>query len=189
MRGAFATVMNPLALLNRASTWLKAQVFPAGSKIGANNILHDGNRGQNGGNLAELDQAANFTGALQKGGLNVLTTDDLEDLIDMLDFSDGDASISGGDTITFSHGLSTGPTLVLTFVQCTSADAGFSAGDIIPLEGWHSNSGAEYGVQVTATATQITCQFGNNGVRALDSGGQKNDLNLSNWQLLVLAGV
>lgn len=87
---------------------------------------------------------------------------------------------------TLSHGLSGTPKLVQAVVKCTSADAGFSVGDELMLNGnlfYTSNSLFSSGVATVATATQIKARINNNITVNNFSTSARGQLTPANWDL------
>ena len=143
-------------------------------------VLRESDLSQNGGNLAELDQAADFVGGLSADGVSVLTAQYIGE----------DTSINYGDTVTFAHGLGVVPSHCEAYLVCTSADSVFSVGDVIYGLGLHVNSGQEFGYNLSSDATNIRVQFGLNDIgRAFDNSGQYVSLTEAKWKLVVVAYV
>lgn len=95
-------------------------------------------------------------------------------------------SLAGG--LSVPHGLGVSPKLLTTNFICKTAEAGYSAGDIITLPSTQDVS-ATYGVMAIPDATNIVVRFGSSGVYALNktSGTPTVTLTTANWRLILRA--
>jgi hypothetical protein len=65
-------------------------------------------------------------------------------------------------TSAFTHGLGSAPTMWWTWIRNTSADAGYSPGDIVSIDGTNGTaSGSACGYNLVQNATSTTVVFGN----------------------------
>lgn len=93
------------------------------------------------------------------------------------------ASWSSGET-SVAHGRASTPTFWFCYFVCTSADAGFSIGDIVPVNYSHS-SGGYNGAMTYADATNIYVRVGTAGMNAYVTAGNgyTSDFDSSKWTL------
>jgi len=98
------------------------------------------------------------------------------------------SSYSNGDTITVAHSLGIIPQLINAYARCTSADAGFTAGQQVQIQGWQIIGGTRYGGNVYADATNVYLQIASGGLLFLSSsGGSSTVLTPANWDIRIYA--
>lgn len=105
-------------------------------------------------------------------------------------FQSADQTITPAGTLTIAHGLGRAPVIVLVFLKCTTAIAGYAIGDIIPvpmgLQFLDSTTPAYYGITVVADATNISVKFGQDGMAVLNKTTGINAFILSSANFKVL---
>lgn len=98
-------------------------------------------------------------------------------------------SYTNGGTTTVAHGLSAAPKTFDVWLVCNTADAGFSAGDVVWADGWVSGSNP-YNFWPYADATNVYVQCGNQGARVVTSAGAlSSTFTPANWSLYVRASL
>lgn len=96
------------------------------------------------------------------------------------------SSYSNGGTITVAHSLGVIPELINAYARCTSANAGFTAGQQVQIQGWQIIGGTRYGGNVYADATNVYLQIANGGLLFLSSsGGSSTVLTPANWDIII----
>ena len=102
-------------------------------------------------------------------------------------------TITTGGTVNLSHGLGAQPKIVQCFIQCVTAELGYSVGDRITVSNApdvDTGSAIPTGVRVRVTTSQLQLYYGNQaavfkGIRQ-DTGAYAN-LNNAKWRLYVNA--
>lgn len=98
------------------------------------------------------------------------------------------SSYSNGDTITVAHSLGIIPQLINAYARCTSADAGFTVGQQVQIQGMTVIGNGYYGGTVYADATNVYLQIATNGLYFLSSsGGASTVLTPANWDIRIYA--
>ena len=98
------------------------------------------------------------------------------------------SSYSNGDTITVAHSLGVIPQLINAYARCTSADAGYTAGQQVQIQGMTVIGNGYYGGTVYADATNVYLQIATNGLYFLSSsGGASTVLTPANWDIRIYA--
>lgn len=98
------------------------------------------------------------------------------------------SSYSNGDTITVAHSLGVIPQLINAYARCTSADAGFTVGQQVQIQGMTVIGNGYYGGTVYADATNVYLQIATNGLYFLSSsGGASTVLTPANWDIRIYA--
>jgi len=96
-------------------------------------------------------------------------------------------SSNNGTTATIAHGLGTTPIMVDGFMQCTTADKGYSVGDRMPFQGPTANASGE-GVILSYDATNIYLTIGAQGVEVLrKNNGACESITSTFWDFYVRA--
>jgi len=100
-------------------------------------------------------------------------------------------TITSGGLLTLAHGLGSIPYNIMTSVVCTTANNGYSIGDVIIMPPSISISGTAYGLASYADATNIYIRFANTATTALVSAVKNTGayalLTNTAWQLYVRA--
>lgn len=98
------------------------------------------------------------------------------------------SSYSNGDTITVAHSLGIIPQLINAYARCTSADAGYTVGQQVQIQGMTVIGNGYYGGTVYADATNVYLQIATNGLYFLSSsGGSSTVLTPANWDIRIYA--
>jgi hypothetical protein len=91
------------------------------------------------------------------------------------------SSWSNGSESSVAHSLGSAPTIWFAHMECTSADAGFSVGDIVPINYSHSSAGYN-GATTYADATNIYLRVGSGGFNTYSSSGvYTSDFDPAKW--------
>lgn len=103
-------------------------------------------------------------------------------------FQSAQQTITNGGALTLAHGLGTTPKLYLAYLQCTTADVGYSVGDETMLNPTSNEAGSNRGLSLVPDGTNINVRFGAGGFQMTrkDTGGFYN-VNNSNWKFIVRA--
>lgn len=99
-------------------------------------------------------------------------------------------TVTAGGSLVLPHGLGATPNDFIAYIQCTTAEAGFSIGDRMRPDAflYTQNSVANYNWQLSVDATNVTVQFGAGGLLGKnESTGAVVALTAANWQLYVIA--
>jgi hypothetical protein len=100
-------------------------------------------------------------------------------------------TITSAGLLTLAHGLGAVPYNVMISVVCTSANNGYSVGDVLLFPAAVELSGSAFGIACYVDATNINIRFGNtatNALAALAKGtGATALLTNTAWQLYVRA--
>jgi len=107
-------------------------------------------------------------------------------------FKSSNQTITAAGTLTIAHGLGANPIVANSYIECTSAENGFSVGDRLRASDlfYTQNSTQNYNYQYTTDATNIFVQFGANGILVKNkSTGAIVVLTDANWVLVVMAWV
>ena len=100
-------------------------------------------------------------------------------------------TISNAGLLTLAHGLGAEPKLVTAYIQCTSADNGYSIGDKVFVDlGNQSTAANTRGAAFYFDSTNVYVRFPNDTVSFLianKSSGAGVAITNSNWQLYVRA--
>lgn len=159
-------------------------------------IRVDGNTGTVGGGTLTLNGATvafstanltgsgnwNTTGNLQKNGTTIPF---------QAAFESSQQTITAGGALTLAHGLGVKPKLYLGFLQCVTAEGGYSIGDEIAIGNveYDTGSNGRYAM-LRPDATNINVRFGNNST-VFDIWNNTTGAHLAatnaNWKLVVRA--
>jgi len=103
-------------------------------------------------------------------------------------YDSGDQTITAGGSLSLAHGLSEAPKIAVAYLKCTTAELGYSVGDIIPWvdSGHYDNRGVS--IEISGT-TNIVCQFGDASSTfwVLNTSGALSGITNSSWKLIVRA--
>lgn len=90
----------------------------------------------------------------------------------------------------FTHGLGGVPRIVTVDLQCFTANAGFSPGDVINATWFGSDSGANsHGVVIKKSGTQVSVYIGSNPFYVCDVGGTQRVVTAADWAINIAAYV
>ncbi|ESW78247.1 hypothetical protein X773_21030 [Mesorhizobium sp. LSJC285A00] len=100
-------------------------------------------------------------------------------------------TITSGGSLTLAHGLGVKPKNYLAFLQCTTAEGGYSIGDEEPVSIGSHEASTNRGLSVVPDATNMVVRFGSQASSAAqitrkDTGGFLNITNAS-WRLVIRA--
>ncbi|WP_460221965.1 phage terminase large subunit family protein [Mesorhizobium sp. W016] len=100
-------------------------------------------------------------------------------------------TITSGGSLTLAHGLGVKPKNYLAFLQCTTAEGGYSIGDEEPVSIGSHEASTNRGLSVVPDATNMVVRFGSQASSAVqitrkDTGGFLNITNAS-WRLVIRA--
>ena len=91
------------------------------------------------------------------------------------------SSWANGSQSTVAHSFGSAPTIWFAYMQCTATDAGFSVGDIVPINYSHSSSGFN-GATTYADATNLYLRVGSGGFNTYNSSGTyTSDFDPAKW--------
>lgn len=97
-------------------------------------------------------------------------------------FTSADQTITSAGALTLAHSLGAAPTLVQVQIKCTTAEQGYSIGDVV-IVGLSDTTNANTGASIVIDATNLTIRFGSNGgafpLLNKTSGGQVAIVNTS----------
>lgn len=102
-------------------------------------------------------------------------------------------SIANNGLYTFTHGLGGVPDITQVYLQCTTAELGYSVGDIIQIIPWSEFEVENEGFSLVVTSSAVEVRIGDNGpsyytnknlVSGVRSGGI---LTASRWDMYVVA--
>ncbi|WP_331300343.1 hypothetical protein [Methylobacterium oryzae] len=101
-----------------------------------------------------------------------------------------DQTFAAGGTGNAAHGLPSAPTMYQPWLKCVSAELGYSAGDITPLND-HMHfvaAGTGYGISSVPNNTNIVWRIGSGGFYLMNKGtGGSAIITPSNWVLFYRA--
>ncbi len=122
----------------------------------------------------------NITGAIQKSG----TAFPITKL-----FESSQQTITSGGSLTLAHGLGVQPKHYAAFVQCVTAEFGYSIGQEMPMTIEYGGTAAS-AMAIVPDATNINIRFGNASpvfAAANFTTGAQVSLTNANWKLVVRA--
>jgi hypothetical protein len=107
-------------------------------------------------------------------------------------YDSGDQTITAAGTLTLTHNLGVLPKDIVCFLHCTTAEFGYSIGDMVPCAGFASYDGtASRGVQFyDLTTTQMSLRFANGAATMAllnKTTGVYVATTNANWKLVVRA--
>ena len=106
-----------------------------------------------------------------------------------LPFTSAQQTITNGGQLVIAHGLGVTPGFASTQLVCVTAEAGYSAGDIVsyPAIGIGFNT-SSYGATPTVDVTNVTLRISSAGFAIFNkSNGVPTGLTSANWRLIVKA--
>ncbi len=100
-------------------------------------------------------------------------------------------TITSGGSLTLAHGLGVKPKNYLAFLQCTTAEGGYSVGDEESVSIGSHEASTNRGLSVVPDATNLVIRFGSQASSAVqitrkDTGGYLNITNAS-WRFVIRA--
>lgn len=102
-------------------------------------------------------------------------------------------AVVAGTNITVAHGLGEEPFQAFCYLECTTAESGYSIGDkiLIGSENFTASSGVnETGVTIRFDSTDVEVIIGGEGIWVIDSSTNgRGDLTDANWDLYVRAWI
>lgn len=105
--------------------------------------------------------------------------------------SSDQSSWTAGSSQAFTHGLGGVPTYVAIFLRCTTANNGFSVGDVAgpyAPEGFNDGAGVGYGVVLSSTSATVTWSSGSYPyVRVISPTGSRVGATPSNFDYYLVA--
>lgn len=176
------------ALLQRANTWTKEQLFPDGVGVaGASDLL----RFKGGGNTI---LAGSFNNGLAisaplPGIATINVLNGYEKNSNPLPIQEGyespEFAFAGGSLITVAHGLGHKPENFEVFLRCITAEYGYAVGDEVKPESM-SISGTTYGLTLFADNTNVYVKVGATGIPII----RKNNaiaavVTNTNWRMVL----
>ncbi|MER9533024.1 hypothetical protein NKI89_24905 [Mesorhizobium sp. M0309] len=106
-------------------------------------------------------------------------------------FESAQQAITSGGSLTLAHGLGVQPKSYQAFLQCTTADRGYSIADEVWIPaGGTQDSGQDLGVSVVPDATNLNVRFGAAAQTfiVLNKGtGARGQITNSSWRFVVRA--
>ena len=106
-------------------------------------------------------------------------------------FESAQQTITSGALVTVAHGLGAQPKLYGAYLQCVTAERGYSVGQEIPATISNANTNSVALNPFSADATNIYFRYSNNGscfeANDFGSGGGANNLTNANWKLVLRA--
>jgi len=103
-------------------------------------------------------------------------------------FTSANQTITSAGALTIAHGLGVTPTLVSGVLVNTTAQLGFSIGDIVVAPTFGTDGGVSYGIAITVDATNINIRYGSAAnvfpINHKTTGGISNITNAS-WVYIV----
>ena len=105
------------------------------------------------------------------------------------DYESSAQTITAAGTLTLAHGLGVEPKFVIFFLECTSAELGYSVGDRVGFS-LNSTTASSRFSQYTFDATNVRWQFTDNGNVILlgnKSTGVVAGITLTSWRLYIRA--
>lgn len=101
-------------------------------------------------------------------------------------YDSGNQTITNAGALTLAHGLGVAPKIVQVFLQCVSAEHGYTAGQTFPYE--IMNAANDRGVSIIMDSTNLTVRFGSSSPQILHatSGSLANITNAS-WRMIFRA--
>lgn len=101
-------------------------------------------------------------------------------------FESAQQTINNGGSLTLAHGLGVQPKLYQPYLQCTTAEFGYSIGDEILLN--PGGGTANKGIAIWPDATNLNVRFGTSQPDIINkSNGSGSTINTANWKLVVRA--
>ena len=143
--------------------------------------------------IGELATAAEVTAGTAG---KLVDAAELKTVTDAIPFSEGsfqsaDQTITAGNLLTLAHGLSSTPTLLQGYIECQTAEYGYSTGDQVAISGMQ-DANTDQGVSIWADATNVYVQYGLDTdvfrvFRRSATAGQAVTITKANWRFFVRA--
>ncbi len=147
-----------------------------------------GNKLKNGPTLGSAGQVLTSNGASSDPSFQSLPA--APSVPTITKYDSGLQSITSGGALSLTHSLGGTPDTVFCYLQCTLAEYGYSAGDVVLIGPSGADPNNSQGAAVTVGATQIGVRFGSssNAFRVLDkSDGDRQFITNSSWRFVVKA--
>ena len=95
---------------------------------------------------------------------------------------------SAGSNTTSAHGLGTATLIILSYMECITAEQGYVAGDRVynHAEDSNLNGSFNYTVRTDATNIEIVCGSSNPSAIQLTGGGGVVALTAANWKIIAI---
>lgn len=139
------------------------------------------NRADIGQNQATWDAGTNTTES-------AITAAKLAGVFDSRRFTSSQFTPSSGTVSTQAHGLGAMPRHITVRAICTTAEFGFSVGDVLFLSPTTDGLDGGYGYNITATTTNIRAQFtGSDLTKVPAKNGTRESLTYGNWAVVIEA--
>lgn len=105
------------------------------------------------------------------------------------EYVSSEQAITLAGQLNLAHGFGSVPKMTEMELVCVTADAGCSAGAIIPLTGFfYTTNAINYsGAQVTKNATNLLVRFGASNIAVMNSSGVMHIITPASWRLVVRA--
>lgn len=104
-------------------------------------------------------------------------------------YNSGAQTITSGGSLTLPHSMAVIPTLAQVSLTCTSAEQGYSIGDVLFIGYMSMVNVSAFGVSVVCDATNVNIRFGNNGsvfaTLNKTTGGGSVNLTNNKWTFAV----
>lgn len=171
------------------------------SKVGTGRNITTGNGLQGGGNLSEdrtvsVDFASNTDAATGISTTKVMNPAASKHAraaalsAKIKTFESAAQTITAGGLLTLAHSLTVEPLMISLWLQCTTAEGGYSVGDRVLVSAFSGDSASDVLNAVYADATNINIRFDNGPTQfqtAHKSSGAKHSITNANWSLYVKA--
>ncbi len=123
-------------------------------------------------------------------GSNVLGTAPTINGVALKRFVSAAQTITAGGALTLAHGMAAVPTLISTFLVCTSTEANYSVNDIVCVQPGADRDGANNtGLSIVPDATNLNVRFSNNLVVCDKTTGATTAITLNKWTMIFSAWV
>lgn len=101
-------------------------------------------------------------------------------------------TITNAGALTLAHGLGAQPKSYAAFLQCTTAENGYSIGDEVAVNpGLNAEGSGSRGLSMVADATNVNIRFGSQGTNTFmvihKTSGASSGATNTNWRLVVRA--
>jgi hypothetical protein len=147
-----------------------------------------------GDDLVDNDIKANQIVAVIYDGTNfqLLSPPSTGSIVFTESFTSADQTITAAGSLTLAHGLSATPTLIKTYLKCTTAQHNYSVNDEVEVEAVHVTRASNFGMgaSVVPDGTNLNIRFGahNNVFDVLDkTSGAIGNITPSSWRFKIKA--
>ena len=93
--------------------------------------------------------------------------------------------------MTIAHGLGVAPELIQIYLECQTAELGYSINDFVPVNNHRTQDGtASQGVSVVLDSTNLNLRFGSTAAAFSllnKSTGTSANITNGNWELIIRA--